>query len=110
MADTAIKELADIDRVALMMRMAENLPLISGEMGTTPTGIATRTGLDKERVKLIVSGKRKMKCSEYLSILFVLWDDLKGHKMVEEIGLFPDALKRAMAINRNAHGSRTELP
>ena len=65
MADTAIKELADIDRDALMMRMVENLPLISGEMGTTPIGIATRTGLDKEHVKFIVSGKRKMKWSEY---------------------------------------------
>ena len=110
MADTTSIELADIDRDKLMMRMAKNLPHISDAMGTTPIGIATRTGLARDRVKLIVSGKRKMKWSEYLSILFVLWEDPKGQTAVEEIGLFPDALKRAMTINRNAHGSRTELP
>ena len=106
MYETALQELNSIDRDALMGRLTRELPHISGEMGTTPIGIAYRTGLDKERMELLVSGRRKMKWSEYLSILFVLWDDDKGREMVEEKGLFPEALKNAMKVNRNAHGER----
>ena len=106
MYETALQELNSIDRDSLMGRLTRELPHISGEMGTTPIGIAYRTGLDKERMELLVSGRRKMKWSEYLSILFVLWDDDKGREMVEEKGLFPEALKNAMKVNRNTHGER----
>ena len=104
MADVTWQELNTIDRDALMECMARELPHISGEMGTTPTGIAYRTGLDKERMELLVSGKRKMKWSEYMSILFVLWNDDIGREMVEKKELFPNMLKKAMKVNRNAHG------
>lgn len=99
-----MEELNGIDRDALMERMASELPWISGEIGDSIGGISIRTGLDKERLSLIVSGKRKMKWSEYLSLLFVLWDDDKGRKIVEENGYFPEALKAAMTVNRNDHG------
>ncbi|MBQ8969920.1 MAG: hypothetical protein IJ073_01215 [Lachnospiraceae bacterium] len=101
--DPVMEGLYTLDRDGLMERMAAGLPEISGELGLTPEGVAFRTGLDKERVKLIASGKRKMKWSEYMSILFFLWDDEKGREVVEERGLFPEALKRAMTVNRNKH-------
>ena len=106
MYEMAFQELNTIDRDALMGRLARELPHISGEMGTTPREIAYRTGMDKDRMQLLVSGRRKMKWSEYLSILFVLWDDDKGREMVEDIDLFPEALKNAMKVNRNDHGKR----
>lgn len=93
-----------IDKDKLIVKLTEELPLISGEMNSSPSDIAWRTGLDKNRVSLIVSGKRKMKWSEYMSILFLLWDDEKGRKLVDERGLFPDTLKQSMALNKNAHG------
>ena len=43
-----------------------------------------------------------------MSILFVLWEDEKGREFVEKRGYFPDALKNAMAINRNDHGQMNE--
>lgn len=101
--DRALKELSELDRDKLMGRFVEDLPLVSGELGMMLGDISWRTGLDKERLSLIVAGKRKMKWSEYLSILFFLWDDEKGRTIIEERGLFPEALKNAMAINRNAH-------
>ena len=103
MDDMALKGLFTLDKDELMERMASELPYISGELGMTPAGVAFRTGLDKDRVSLIAEGKRKMKWSEYMSILFVLWDDEKGSELVEKNGFFPEELKRAMAINRNAH-------
>lgn len=107
MADTVIEELNSMDREHLMERMASRLPWISGELGYNIGGLATRTGLDMDRMSLIAAGRRKMKWSEYMSILFVLWSDGKGREIVEEEELFPDALKRAMSINRNAHGEKT---
>ncbi len=101
MGERELMELKSLDRAVLMGRMASHLSWISGEMGTTPTGIAIRTGFDKNRVKLLVMGKRKMKWSEYLSFLFVLWDDERGREMVEELGLFPEELKNAMSVGRN---------
>lgn len=101
--DRELEELNSIDRDALMEQMARDLPVISGGMGTTPSGIAWRTGLDPKRVSLMVSGKRKMKWSEYLSILFVLLDNERGREIVEERGLFPKALKNVLATDRNAH-------
>ncbi len=107
MADTQTENLNDLDKDMLMTILANKLPVIAGEMGTTPSGIAVRTGLDVERVRNIVSGKRKMKWSEYMSILFLLWYDEVGHEQVENYGLFPEALKKAMSVNRNAHGEES---
>ena len=97
--DTVHEELNSLDRNALIDSMVKELPFISSEMGMTPVGIASRTGIDSTRMKLMVAGKRKMKWSEYMSILFVLWDDERGRELAESAGLFPNALKNAMSIN-----------
>lgn len=96
----------NLDKEVLMEKMASRLPQICGELDLTITRFVWRTGFDKERIGQIVSGKRRMKWSEYMSILFVLWDDEKGRESVEKWGLFPDALKEAMSVNHNAHGER----
>ena len=103
MYETAVNDIDNLDRDMLMERLAHELPVISGEMGTTPTGIAWRSGMEEDRIRLMVSGKRKMKWSEYMGLLFVLLGDEKGNEMVEELGLFPDELKKAMSVNRNGH-------
>lgn len=109
MADAVVEELNTIDRDALMSQLASDLPWVSGEMGYKKIAvIGERTGLESERLNLIVSGKRKMKWSEYLSILFVLWEDDKGREFVEKRDYFPDALKKAMSINCNDHGQMNE--
>lgn len=104
MSEPLIEELKALDRETLMERFASELPSICNKMGTTPSVIAWRTGLDDERVRFIISGKRKMKWSEYMSLLFVLWDDDRGREIVEKQGFFPEALKKVMSINRNDHG------
>ncbi len=98
MCEKSFQELKTIDRDALIGMFVKELPHISGEMGTTPRGIAYRVGMDKDRMQLIVSGRRKMKWSEYMSVLFVLWNDDIGRKMIEEKNLFPDILKNAMKV------------
>ena len=108
MADAVIAELNTIDRDALMSQLASDLPWVSGEMGYKVGMIGARTGLESDRLNLIITGKRKMKWSEYLSILFVLCEDDKGREFGEKRGYFPDALKKAMSVNRNDHGQMNE--
>lgn len=108
MPDRGVMDLSGLDRDALMARMAAELSHISGEMGTNTAGIAERSGLDNDRLCLIASGRRKMRWSEYLSILFLLWNDERGRRMVDELGLFPEQLKKAMSVNRNAHEKMSE--
>lgn len=103
MCRTEFEELKQLDRDALTETLASELPMISGAMGMRPSEIAWRTGLNKDRLSLILSGKRKMKWSEYMSILFFLWDDEKGREVVEKYGLFPDVLKNAMTVERGFH-------
>ena len=44
-----------------------------------------------------------MKWSEFMSILFFIWNNEIGRTLLETKGLFPKELKKAMSINRNAH-------
>ena len=84
------------DKEMLIEKMVKALPGISGELNMMPAGIAVRAGLDVQRVRQIISGKRKMKWSEYMAILFVLWEDENGRTLAEENGLFPEELKSMM--------------
>lgn len=103
MGDGMLDGLKMLDRDALMGRMAAELPEIRGSLGVSVDELAEKTGMDQGWLKQIEAGERSMKWSEFMSILFVLWRDDRGRGLVESKGLFPDALKTAMSVNRSAH-------
>ncbi len=107
MADV-IDALEALDRDAVMSRMAEELPGIRRTLQVKLEDLADKTGLDFERLKDIEGGRQSMIWSEYMSILFVIWNNNIGRGILESAGLFPDALKKAMSFNRNAHPPETE--
>ena len=107
MAD-AIGALNALDRDAVMGRMAEELPGIRKTLNVKPEDFADKIGMDPDRLKDIENGKQKMIWSEYMSILFVIWNNNVGRGILDKKGLFPDALKKAMSVNRNAHPPVTE--
>lgn len=107
MAD-AIDALNELDRDAVMGRMAEALPVIRKTLKVSLEELADKTGMDADRLTAIEEGTRSMLWSEYMSILFVLWNNDIGRGLLESKGLFPDALKKAMSLNRNAHPPVTE--
>ena len=43
-----------------------------------------------------------------MSILFVIWNNDIGRGILDSKGLFPDELKAALSVNRNAHAPETE--
>ena len=57
---------------------------------------------------VLLSAYRALKWSEYMSILFVIWNNDIGKGILDERGLFPEELKQALSVNRNAHAPVTE--
>lgn len=97
-----------LDRDYLVGRMAEELLEIREKLGVSAEVLARKIGMEKADLEQSESGKRSLKWSEYMSILFIIWSNDIGRGIIESKGLFPDALKKAMSVNRNAHAPVTE--
>jgi len=108
MTADVLERLSELDREALMERMAQELPEILGSLGISRDILADKTGVDVSKIKAAEAGRRIFKWSEFMSILFVIWNNDIGRGMLEKKGLFPAVLKEAMSINRNAHAPVTE--
>lgn len=106
--DDIFDALNAMDREAIMRRFAEEMPGLRKELDVTLADLSEKTGMDEKKLKDVEAGKRTMKWSEFMSILFIFWNNDVGRKFVESKGLFPEALKRAMSLNRNAHAPVTE--
>jgi len=104
----ALDGLRQLDRDALMGRMADALPQIRGQLDISQEALAEKTGVDAAKIKAAENGKRNLKWSEYMSILFVIWNNDIGKGILDENGLFPEELKKALSVNRNAHAPVTE--
>ena len=104
----ALDGLKQLDRDALMDRMAAELPEIRKHLKVTQEELAEKTGVDVAKIKSAENGKRSFKWSEYMSILFVIWNNDIGRGILDSKGLFPDELKTALTVNRNAHAPMTE--
>lgn len=108
MTEDALDGLKTLDREALMERMAEELPEIRESLKLTADALAEKTGVDAAKIKSAENGKRGLKWSEFMSILFVIWNNDIGRGILDSKGLFPDELKKALSVNRNAHAPVTE--
>lgn len=108
MTADALEGLKTLDREALIERMGAELPKIREQLKLSQEALAEKTGVDAAKIKSAETGKRMFKWSEYMSILFVIWNNDIGKGILDEKGLFPDELKKALSVNRNAHAPVTE--
>ena len=103
MGTEAIDKLRDLDKGGLVKKLAECLPEIREELRLTCDDMERTTGIGAKRVSAFEEGRQVPKWSEYLSIVFVLWANECSRGVLEVRGLFPEELKEAFSINRNAH-------
>ena len=108
MREDAFAGFKNLDRDALVRQMAEALPQIRRRFDISQEELAEKTGVDAAKIKAAEKGRRDLKWSEFMSILFVIWNNDIGKGMLDEEGLFPEELKRALSVNRNAHAPVTE--
>ena len=108
MTEDALDGLKHLDRETLIERMGAELPNIRKQLKVSQDDLAEKTGVDAAKLKNVETGKRVLKWSEFMSILFVIWNNDIGKGILDEKGLFPDELKKALSVNRNAHAPVTE--
>ncbi len=98
-----MEELKVLDKEKQAGILANALPGIMEELFITPADLERMTNIGAKRVAAIEDGRQKMKWSEYLTIIFVLWANEKSRGILDEKGLFPIELQRAFSVNNNAH-------
>ena len=108
MTEDALDGLKTLDRDALVRQMAEALPQIRRRFDISQEELAEKTGVDAAKIKAAEKGRRDLKWSEFMSILFVIWNNDIGKGVLDDKGLFPEELKKALSVNRNAHAPETE--
>ena len=104
----ALDGLKTLDRDELVEKMGAELYEIRMRLDVSQEALAEKTGVDVSKIKNAENGKRALKWSEYMSILFVIWNNDIGKGILDERGLFPEELKQALSVNRNAHAPVTE--
>ena len=108
MVEDALEELKQLDRGALVERMGAELSEIRMQLKISQEELAEKTGVDAAKIKAAENGRRALKWSEYMSILFVIWNNDIGRGILDDKGLFPAVLKAALSANKNAHAPVTE--
>ena len=92
-----------LGRMELLGKMAAELPDIRKAVGISETGVAEKIGMEEEKYRAVENGMRDLQWPEYMSLVFLFWNNETGRGLLDEKGLFPDAMKKAFSINRNAH-------
>lgn len=105
MAWEAAKELQRLDREMLMSRMAAELPDIRKILGISADAVADKLEMDYARYIQIEEGKQELNWNEYMSLLFLFWNNEIGRTIIESKELFPDVLKQAMSVNKYETGA-----
>ena len=83
--------------------MASVLPEIREAIGVSGGTIASKVGMGARRYDGIEKGRLTPSWCEYMSLVFLFWNNEISRGIIEEKGLFPDAVKNALSINRKAH-------
>ena len=103
MSEELLKSITIEDRTAIADKMAKALPGIRKALGISCEELAKKAGIRVSHLLDAESGRGTLLWNEYMSLLFVLWSNEVGKGLIEEKGLFPQALKQAMSVNRNVH-------
>ena len=101
--ENLMEELRKVDRKALVDGMAAALPGIREAIGISGGTVASKVGMGARRYDGIEKGRLTPSWCEYMSLVFLFWNNEISRGIIEEKGLFPDAVKNALSINRNAH-------
>ena len=107
MSTDVLGVLRSLDREKLMERMATELPDIRRELGVSQEDLSEKTGVAAAKLRAAENDKRSLRWSEFMAILFVIWNNDIGRGILESKGLFPTELKEALSVNKNAHAPET---
>ena len=104
-----MEDFRQVDREALEARMAAELQEIRRTIGVSAGTVASKIGMGQKRYAGVENGRLPLRWCEYMSLVFLFWNNEISRTILEEKGLFPDAVKKTLSINRNAHAPASAL-
>lgn len=95
-----IKSGVVIDKENLIDILTEELPLLRAKIGITQEELSDMVGISRPTYSAIETKKRKMSWNVYLSLLMLFTQNEKTAPMIEQIGAFPENLKKSLNISK----------
>ena len=95
--------ISKLDKEKLTEKFTAELPDILEKLDLSVDKLSRISGLDTDKLLEVYNGSRVIMWNEFMSVLFILWRNDQGRRLIEEKNLFPDELKE-MSINKNEHG------
>ena len=96
--------ISQLDKEKLTEKFTSELPGILEKLDLSVDKLSRISGLDTDKLLEVYNGSRVIMWNEFMSVLFILWRNDQGRRLIEEKNLFPDELKEIMSINKNEHG------
>ena len=96
--------ISQLDKEKLTEKFTAELPDILEKLDLSVDKLGRISGLDTDKLLEVYNGSRVIMWNEFMSVLFILWRNDQGRRLIEEKNLFPDELKEVMSINKNEHG------
>ena len=96
--------ISQLDKEKLTEKFTAELPDILEKLDLSVDKLSRISGLDTDKLFEVYNGSRVIMWNEFMSVLFILWRNDQGRRLIEEKNLFPDELKEVMSINKNEHG------
>lgn len=82
-----------IDKEALMSRLADELPVLRAKLGSSQAELAELIGISRQTYSMIETRKKEMGWSVYLSLILVFSSNPKTISLLDFCGAFPKELQ-----------------
>lgn len=99
MAESVISSITQIDKKALMEKLASELPMLRAKMGVSQADLGKLIGVSRQTYSMIETQKKEMGWSVYLSLVFVFSLNATTESLLDFCGAYPNELKDALNIN-----------
>lgn len=99
MAESVISSIAQIDKKALMEKLASELPMLRAKMGISQADLGELIGVSRQTYSMIETQKKEMGWSVYLSLVLVFSLNATTASLLDFCEVFPNELKDALNIN-----------
>lgn len=94
-----ISSITQIDKKALMEKLASELPTLRAKMGVSQADLGELIGVSRQTYSMIETQKKEMGWSAYLSLILVFSSNATTSALLEFCGAFPSELRNALNIN-----------
>ena len=90
-----MNEISEGDRIALVSRLVEELPVLRTKLGVSQDELANLIGISRQTYSSIETKRRKMTWSIFLSLILVFDYNEQTHDFVRKAGLFPQKILKS---------------